>query len=145
MSPLDLVLSRLEKPREVAPGRWRACCPAHDGKNKSALAISHGDTDAVLIHCFAGCDAEAVVRAMGLDMADLYPPKLQQPGGGSSALRQPFIPAQAFDVACREALVVYVIGCDMQAKRELNDESMGRLSVALQRLNSIGTAAYGRR
>jgi hypothetical protein len=145
MRPLDLVLSRLDRPREVSPSRWRACCPAHDGTNRTTLAITEGESGAVLVRCFAGCEVEAVVRAIGLEMSDLYPPRPQQAGGGSSPIRQPFIPSQVFEVARREALVVYVVGCDMQATRELSDQSMERLVVALSRLNEIGTAAYGRR
>jgi hypothetical protein len=49
-------------------GRWTAngglCrCPAHDDRNPS-LSIRAGRTR-LLFHCFAGCDATAVLRALG--------------------------------------------------------------------------------
>jgi len=137
MSPLEFVLSRLDQPREVAPGRWRARCPAHDGKNRSTLSITQRDDGAVLLHCFAECDAAAVVQAMGLDIADLFPPKPTAPGGGSSPMRNPFVPAQVFEVLRFEATVLYLIGCDMRRDREVSAADFDRLGVALGRINNV--------
>ncbi len=47
-------------------------CPAHDDRSPS-LSIAAGDDGRVLVHCHAGCSAEAVVQAIGLEMADLFP------------------------------------------------------------------------
>lgn len=51
---------------------WQAKCPAHDDRQAS-LSISAGDGERVLIHCHAGCEADAVTAAMGLTMEDLMP------------------------------------------------------------------------
>lgn len=52
-----------------------ARCPAHEDKNNS-LSVSEGDDSRILTQCFAGCDTEHdILPAMGLTMADLYPPK----------------------------------------------------------------------
>ena len=59
--------------KETSPGHWQARCPAHDDKNPS-LAISQGDKGIVL-HCHAGCTPDAVCSALGLTLADLFPPK----------------------------------------------------------------------
>lgn len=47
-----------------------AHCPAHDDK-KQSLSVKQGDKRA-LVHCFAGCTAEAVVTALGMTLADLF-------------------------------------------------------------------------
>lgn len=47
---------------------WR--CPAHDDHNPS-LSVKQGD-DRALVHCHKGCEASAVLRALGLTMADLF-------------------------------------------------------------------------
>lgn len=86
MKPVDLVLGRLERHKPAGNGQWKACCPAHDDRNPS-LSISEGENGAVLLHCFAGCEAAAVVQAMGLTMGDLYPPKDAASGGRSRAQR----------------------------------------------------------
>jgi hypothetical protein len=49
-----------------------ARCPAHDDKNPS-LAIAEGDDGRALLTCHAGCATAAVVEALGLTMADLFP------------------------------------------------------------------------
>jgi hypothetical protein len=62
-------LSRLEKVERSASG-WIACCPAHGDSNPS-LSISESGGK-ILVHCHAGCSAQAVVDAMGLKLADLF-------------------------------------------------------------------------
>ena len=53
-------------------GGWVARCPAHGDDNPS-LSIARGEDGRWLVHCHAGCSAEAVVEAVGLKMADLMP------------------------------------------------------------------------
>ncbi|HTX94343.1 MAG TPA: AAA family ATPase [Mycobacterium sp.] len=47
-----------------------AQCPAHDD-NRPSLSL-RPINDSVLVHCFAGCQTEAVLRAVNLEMRDLY-------------------------------------------------------------------------
>jgi hypothetical protein len=76
-SPLDVVLSRLQGVRRSGNG-WSALCPAHDDRHQS-LSVSEGRDGRVLLKCHAGCDAQAIVRAIGLELRDLFPPtKLEQ-------------------------------------------------------------------
>jgi putative DNA primase/helicase len=49
-------------------GGWMARGPAHDDRDPS-LHINPGDDGRVLVRCFAGCSADAVVRALGLTLA----------------------------------------------------------------------------
>lgn len=67
---IDLLLSRLEKVKG-GNGKYMACCPAHDDKSPS-LSVKQAD-DRVLIHCFAGCGANDVLDAIGLNYEALYP------------------------------------------------------------------------
>ena len=52
------------------PRGWVAKCPAHDDKSPS-LSI-HETDDRVLLHCFAGCDLEAICAAVHIRVADLF-------------------------------------------------------------------------
>ncbi|WP_369158832.1 hypothetical protein [Candidatus Thiodiazotropha sp. LNASS1] len=74
-TPIDLLVSRLERVRSVGNGRFIALCPvsAHDDKSPS-LSIAEGDDGRVLIRCFGGCETQAVVNALGLEMKDLFQP-----------------------------------------------------------------------
>jgi len=49
---------------------WTVCCPAHDDKTPSLSITPEGGR--VLLHCFAGCEPLAVLRALGLTWRDLF-------------------------------------------------------------------------
>ena len=74
------LLSHLDGVKKQGDG-WMALCPAHEDRNPS-LRISEGDGGVTLLKCFAGCDAEAVVAAMGLTMADLFAERRNGNGNG---------------------------------------------------------------
>ncbi len=71
-APIDGLLSKLDGVRQTRPGKWRARCPAHEGKSLS-LSIAEADTGSVLLYCFAGCGATEVLAVLGLQFSDLYP------------------------------------------------------------------------
>ena len=72
---LDSLLSKLDGVRETSPGKWRAKCPIHQGDSSSnrSLSIREAETGAVLMHCFAGCEINDIVREVQLQMSDLFP------------------------------------------------------------------------
>src|SRR5215210_2911845 len=70
MMPVDLVLNRVEGV-ETRGGDYQALCPAHDDREPS-LSVAEGEDGRVLVKCFAGCEIEDVVAALGLEMKDLF-------------------------------------------------------------------------
>lgn len=70
--PVEAVLSRLEGVRGAGPGRWVARCPAHEDHTPS-LGIRETPDGKVLLRCWAGCPTGAVLAALGLQWADLFP------------------------------------------------------------------------
>jgi hypothetical protein len=77
MTPLELLLSKLPGAKKSGSG-WSARCPAHDDRHAS-LSVSTGDDGRVLLHCHASCDTAAIVAALGLGLADLFPAKPAAP------------------------------------------------------------------
>lgn len=73
---VDDFLGRLEGVRKSGANRWRARCPSCGGKNATKLSVYEPDSGHVLIHCFSGCDVAAIVGAVGMDLADLFPPRV---------------------------------------------------------------------
>jgi hypothetical protein len=71
--PIDKVLPHLEMKRQTGPSSWVACCPAHNDRSPS-LSITESDDYSLLIHCFAGCETEAILRCWGMGFSDLYKP-----------------------------------------------------------------------
>jgi 5S rRNA maturation endonuclease (ribonuclease M5) len=88
VTALERVLAALDardsKPRHTGKG-FEARCPAHED-DRASLSVSLGNNGSVLVHCFAGCPTEAVVKALGLETKDLFEP---QPGKGIADSGQP--------------------------------------------------------
>lgn len=69
---VERLLDKLEKVSESGSFQWVARCPAHaDGR--PSLSIREAEDGTVLIHCFAGCDKPAILNAVGLTWASLFP------------------------------------------------------------------------
>lgn len=66
----DEMLSHFQGVRETGPDRWQALCPSHADREPS-LSIQK-DTDRILLHCHAGCQPEAIIEALNLNMVDLF-------------------------------------------------------------------------
>lgn len=61
---------------------WIARCPAHDDQTAS-LSVGVGRDGRCLLKCHAGCSSESIVGAIGLTMAELFPPR--EPNSAPSA------------------------------------------------------------
>lgn len=77
MDPLRVVLAALAgrgcDPTKRGDG-WQARCPAHEDDHPS-LAIGTGADGKVLLTCHAGCDLQALTRALDLEPKALFPAK----------------------------------------------------------------------
>lgn len=71
MLTLDDLAARLDR-ATVKGSNLSACCPAHDDSTPSLTATT-GDTGAIVLHCHAGCDQSAVMAALKVEPADLFP------------------------------------------------------------------------
>ena len=69
------LLNHLSRIKKTGADRWMACCPAHQDKTAS-LSIKDLPDGRVLLHCFAGCDPDSVLAAIGLTFADIMPERL---------------------------------------------------------------------
>src|SRR5437879_13763250 len=68
---LEELLSRLQEVRRSG-SEWKTLCPAHNDHDPS-LSITTGQDGRLLLLCRAGCSTEAVIAALGLTVADLFP------------------------------------------------------------------------
>jgi hypothetical protein len=140
MSAADRLLGALNKVKPTGPGRWLACCPAHEDKRPS-LSIRELDDGRLLLHCWASCEASAVLAAVGLEFADLFPEPI---ASHAPRVRRPFLPADVFEVVRLEVGVIAIIAADMHKSMAVTDGSRARLFTAAARLDEIARAAYGR-
>jgi hypothetical protein len=135
--PIDVVLDRLQQYRLRPAGRdrWRACCIACGGKNASALSIGVGDDDAVLLRCWKGCEVEAIVRALGLELHELFPPK--QGHAGKPRRIGLLTAGQCLDVIAFECTLVWTAANNLAAGHALTPDDLQRLSVAAARIQGL--------
>ena len=77
MKPIQHVLARLKGVRRQGDG-WTARCPAHDDHQPS-LSVTETAAGKVLLCCFAGCSAEAILGTLGLAWQDLFPEPQSEP------------------------------------------------------------------
>ena len=64
------ILRRFSQVQQNGDG-WIGLCPAHADRNPS-LSIKTGNDGRTLLHCHAGCQPDAVLRAAGLTRTDLF-------------------------------------------------------------------------
>jgi hypothetical protein len=122
------LLARLDGVRRVGEGRWRARCPAH-GSRAQSVVIADRD-GRVLLHAFCGCPTDAVLSAIGLQIADLF----DRPVGDFAPSRTPWAPRDVIDLVLAESAVVAVIACDVLKQRSVSETDWQRLAKASSRL-----------
>jgi len=66
---IDDFLTRIDSVKEAGSG-YVGCCPAHDDRNPSLAIKKEGGK--ILVYCHAGCDTEEILKAVGLEMSDLF-------------------------------------------------------------------------
>ena len=69
MTPTQLLLGKLSNVKKSGTG-WSSRCPAHEDR-RASLSIDEGGDGRALVHCHAGCTADAICDAVGLRVADL--------------------------------------------------------------------------
>jgi hypothetical protein len=134
---LNRILSLLKKVKPTGQGRWLARCPAHDDRSPS-LAVRELDDGRLLLHCFAGCSVREIVSAVGLDLADLFPPS-EIPEGTDKPERRPFPATDILRCIALEALVVAAAATKRLAG-PLSDTDHNRLMLAVTRIHEALTA-----
>lgn len=129
MSAAQMILDRLTGIKKTRPGRWIACCPAHEDKSPS-LSIREMDDGRVLLYDFGGCDTQAVLDAMGLTLGDLFDGPLSH---HLAPVRAGFSAREVLELNTHEALVVTELAV-LARERPLTEEETNRLYEATARL-----------
>jgi hypothetical protein len=128
-------LGLLKGVRQAGEGRWIARCPYHNDRRPS-LAITKGDRVPILLHCFAGCDPDQIVGAVGLELSDLMPPKDPHFRDDQRArLAVPFTPEQAILCLGTESTFLFVTIADITRGKPLDSLTKDRMIEAAARIN----------
>jgi hypothetical protein len=135
VTPAENLIQRLAKVRG-RNGSWTACCPAHNDKGPS-LAVRELPDGRVLLHCFAGCETESVLGAIGMDMTDLFPPdsKRREYGPGKPGVKPAFYASDLMRIIAFEALVVQIVAFDIASGKRPSEDDQKRMMVAYERID----------
>ena len=133
---VDLLLAKLDRVHNNGRG-WRACCPACGGRSQK-LSVAVAD-NRVLVHCFGGCAADAVLAAVGLRWADLQPSRSwpdspEERKRHRQALKEVGW-ASALETLALESKVVLLAGRDLSKWHLLSPEDDERLAAAVSRID----------
>lgn len=137
----DKLLSRLQRVRRTGPGKWVASCPTREDKSPS-LYITEKDDGTILLHDFGGDSVEAILGAVGLSFADLYPDK---PGTVGKPVRRPFSASDVLALVAFESSVAAVVIADVVRHEGATEDDLQRLLVAAQRLGNAAEVCNGAR
>lgn len=139
------LLDRLERVKQVAPGRWLAKCPAHEDRSPS-LSVRELDDGRVLLHDFGGCHTQAVLDSLGLEMQALFPERLagSGPAGGYTSTHSRIPARDLLELISEETGVVAIVAADFLAKRAISEADWMRLATAAARIHRARDHAYGR-
>jgi len=129
---IETLISRLDGVKETRRGQYIARCPAHEDGSPS-LAIKDGDEGRVILHCFAGCETEDVLDAIGLTFADVMPERV---GADHSykPLKPRFDARQVLECISHEAMVVCILAEQFAEIASAKDSE--RLLIAASRINT---------
>lgn len=131
------LLNRLQKVRSTGRDRWIAACPSHPDRNPSMTVRALPD-GRILLHCFAGCDTEAVLGAVGLAFGDLFPEPLTRDAlprvrGGISA-------HEALACLRSESAVLAIMASDLASGQAIDADRAalcaGRIASALEAVHA---------
>lgn len=128
---IDQLLSRLEAVKRTGKDRWMARCPAHADK-RASLAITELADGRILCHCFALCDVQSVLSAVGLEFDALFPERAID--SNCKMERRPFPASDVLRAIAFEARLVSLAALDMAHGRALSEEARKRLLLANQRI-----------
>jgi hypothetical protein len=138
---LDALLPRLQGVKGgSAVGRYIARCPAHQDRSPS-LTIRLEDDGRILLHCFAGCEPDAVLGAIGLEFSDLFPEPLTREF--LPRIHAPFSPLDALKCLTAESSIVAIAASDIVGGKPLDAQDLDRVATAAGRIATALEVIHG--
>ena len=128
---INTLLERLSKVRTSGRNSWRACCPAHQGTNPTALSIKEEHDGRILLHCFQGCSAGDILNSVGLELSDLYPEPLEH---HKAPVQKKFNASDILAGIKFECQLVLMAAYDLRKNKPMDESDLERLEVAYERI-----------
>jgi hypothetical protein len=131
MDPGPAPVAKLDGTIERGSGRYSTLCPVPVDRAPS-VTIRTAEDGRVLVHCFAGCSVESILRALGLGWEALFPDERTRDERIAIA-RRLGKPAEPDSLEV-ERWVLRIAAADVRAGKPLSAEDRARIKVARLRL-----------
>jgi len=130
---VDTLLAQLDRVHGKAP-RWRSVCPAHESKHGTrSLSIYEPDPGRILLKCHTGCDVGAIVAKLGMELSDLFPPRVDD-DKRKPRIKKPWPVSHVVNALRGELYVGAVILADVAAGKPHDAIDRGRAGLAIKRI-----------
>lgn len=133
------LLSRLDGVKETQRWTWVARCPAHKDRHPS-LTVKVLPDERILMHCFAGCETESVLSAIGVQFSDLFAKPL---GHHFPKVRRPFTDRDALECLKNESFVLCLVGSQITDGKPVSGEDLARAFTASARITAALEVVHG--
>jgi len=75
-SPIEKLLSRVDSPKKGnKAGQYSAFCSHQVNRKERKLSITERTDGSILLKCWGGCDFYEILKNLGLEVHELYPPR----------------------------------------------------------------------
>lgn len=112
---------------------YRAICPAHESKHRTrSLAVKDCGDGRILIKCHAGCDVGAIVGAVGMELSDLFPPRVDDDKRPPRE-KKPWSVRDVARALEQETSVAWLLLTDVRAGRVMSKADRERAGLAAER------------
>ena len=123
---IEDLLNRFDGVRETGGGQYSCRCPAHEDKSNS-LGIKQGDGERIMMNCFAGCQTEDVLAAVGLTFKDILPSN----DYNEQVKEKGFNPYSVLKMIRDEVLIIGLASVDIKKGKALSYKEHNRLLKAI--------------
>ena len=145
LARLQLLLDRLDGVQKSGNG-YRARCPACGGRSRKVSIRS--DEDRVLLHCFGGCAAPAVLHAVDLQLGDLFEQRLRPDTPDERRARRRAWREHQWGAALEmlelESTILDLAARQLAAGEALSSDDLARVQQAGQRVEDARRELRGR-
>ena len=128
---INQFLNRFQGVKTSGKNRWTCKCSAHDDRSPS-MHIKLEDDGKILINCKAGCGAEDILGAIGMEFSDLMPE--QATHQRQKPRKQILYATEALDLIRYEAQIILASGYALRNGTLTNDDLV-RVEKSMQTIN----------
>ena len=135
----QILINALTGVKARGQGKWICKCPAHQDRTAS-LSVSETQDGRTLLKCFAGCDTEAILGAVGMEFADLFPERLPD---AKPQKQRHYNASDLLDIVRVEITLAAIIASDMQWGIVPTEQDVASLNKCANALNRAANELRG--